>query len=394
MSRNAVATFNMGSSSLKLSLFALREDGQLGDCLLRGAVRDLHGARRVDLETGNGAQDLQAGIEPCEDTPSLLRAIAAWMDGQSGSRDIIGAGHRVVHGGQNHFGPAIADAGVLAVLEKLSPLAPAHQPHNLAGVRALAEAWPDTVQTVSFDTAFHRSMPRIASLYALPRSLSDDGLLRYGFHGLSYAHIAETSDAVFGTRPKRLAALHLGSGASACALLDGVSVATTMGLTALDGLPMATRCGDLDPGVVLHLIQELGLSPDEVSDLLYRHSGLLGVSGQSGDMSALLKSGAPEAEEAVSLYCYRIAREVGSLCTALGGLDAVVFSGGVGENAPEIRERVLAHLAWLDLEIDAVANPGNQQIISASGSGVLAAIIPADEERVIARECAGLVSLS
>lgn len=391
MTAGGVATFNLGSSSLKFALFELDAWGGLQDCLIRGAVRDLHGERRVDLSAGDGAPALHAAIGGCEDAEQFLRALADWMDREAGEIRIVGAGHRIVHGGLDHTGPARADDGLLERLERLSPLAPAHQPHNLAGVRALMNTWPDVPQTLSFDTAFHRTMPRIASLYALPRALSDAGIVRFGFHGLSYAHIANTAPAMFGALPSRMIGLHLGSGASACAMLEGASVATSMGLTALDGLPMATRCGDLDPGVVLHMIQELGISAEKVSDLLYNKSGLLGVSGLTGDMGALLRSGRAEAEEAVELYCYRIAREVGSLCTALGGLDAIVFSGGVGENSAEVRWRILKNLEWLDLDMDGDANEAGLPIISDPLSGVDVAIIPADEETVLARECAGLV---
>lgn len=392
MSTRAVATFNLGSSSLKFALFGIDAEGWLHHCLIRGAVRDLHGESRVDLSTGEGASALHTAIAGCEGAAQLMRALADWMDREAGEAQIVGAGHRIVHGGLDHTGPALADEALLERLDHFSPLAPAHQPHNLAGVRALMNTWRDVPQTLSFDTAFHRTMPRIASLYALPRALSDAGIVRFGFHGLSYAHIAETASAMFGALPSRMIGLHLGSGASACAMLNGASVATSMGLTALDGLPMATRCGDLDPGVVLHLIQDLGWSGDEISDLLYNRSGLLGVSGISGDMGKLLESAEPNVHEAIDLYCYRIAREVGSLCTALDGLDAIVFSGGVGENAAEVRQRILDHLEWLDVDVDEEANAEGLPIISNPLSGVEVAIIPADEETVIARECAGLVS--
>ncbi|MEL6753657.1 MAG: acetate kinase, partial [Pseudomonadota bacterium] len=287
--------------------------------------------------------------------------------------------------------PAISHHDVLEKLDALSVFAPAHQPHNLAGVRALSEALPEAVQTLSFDTAFHRTMPRLAELYALPRVLSEEGVLRFGFHGLSYAHIAETLPALLGELPKRVLALHLGSGASACAMVDGKSVATSMGLTALDGLPMATRCGDLDPGVVLHLIKDRGMAPDAVADMLYTQSGLLGVSGLSGDTRILLQSDAPEAEEAIDLYCYRIARAAGSLAVAMGGLDGVAFSGGVGENAPEIRARILKHLEWLGPQLDPDANANNEAVLSHPDAAIPIVRIVADEERIIARDCASLL---
>ncbi|MEO1725353.1 MAG: acetate/propionate family kinase, partial [Pseudomonadota bacterium] len=346
----------------------------------------------VDLSRDDDLDAITAAIAGAEKTTDLIESLAVWLSRWRDDFTIAGIGHRIVHGGTLYGGPAIAHEDVLAKLDAFSVFAPAHQPYNLSGVRALKRALPDVTQTLSFDTAFHRTMPRIAELYALPRAFSDDGILRFGFHGLSYAHIADTLPSLHGDMPKRVVALHLGSGASACAMLNGKSIATSMGLTALDGLPMATRCGDLDPGVVLHLIQDRGLSADTVADLLYKRSGLLGVSGQSSDTRVLLESGDEAALEAIDLYCYRIAREAGSLAIALGGLDAIVFSGGVGENAPEIRQRIVRQLECLGAGIDADANAQNETLLSQNEIAVPAYRIVADEERVIARECAGLVT--
>lgn len=391
MTEQAVATFNVGSSSLKFSLFAISESNQLGACLLRGAIRDLHGARTIDLTPSDGTETLKSVIDAASSTQQTIGRLAKWLETWRRDIRLVGIGHRIVHGGELHEGPVTASPDVLARLDDLSVFAPAHQPHNLAGVRALTEAMPNVQQTLSFDTAFHRTIPRIAQLYALPRALSAEGLLRFGFHGLSYAHMAESIPDLIGRLPERVLGLHLGSGASACAMLDGKSVATSMGLTALDGLPMSTRCGDLDPGVVLHLIQDRGMSAQEVSDMLYTQSGLLGVSGRSGDVRILLTSETNEAREALDLYCYRIARAAGSLTVALGGLDAIVFSGGVGENAPAIRSRIIDHLNWLGAELDESANTYGQTVISPIGNGIPVLRIQADEERIIARDCASLL---
>ncbi|MBO6531346.1 MAG: acetate/propionate family kinase [Erythrobacter sp.] len=386
-----IATFNVGSSSLKFSLFVLTETGGFQDCILRGAVRDLHGDRTVDLEPSDESDALREAILGVVDTSALIQTITQFLIDWREDHSLAAIGHRIVHGGAYYDGPTIAGDEDLTRLDALSVFAPAHQPHNLAGVRALKQSMPNIPQTLSFDTAFHRTMPRIAELYALPRNLSEEGLLRFGFHGLSYAHIAETIPTIRDEMPSRLVALHLGSGASACAMQDGESIATSMGLTALDGLPMATRCGDLDPGVVLHLIQDRGMTPDAVAELLYKKSGLLGVSGLSSDTRALLQDRTGPANEAIDLYCYRIAREVGSLAVALGGLDAIVFSGGVGENAPTIRARIIAHLSWLGVSINQDANRSNRVALSPSYTSVPVYCITADEERIIARECTSLI---
>lgn len=392
MTGRAVATFNTGSSSLKFSLYEVGRQNTLGDCLVQGAVRDLGESQHADLATGAPADSLSRAIANRTGLTDLISGISTWLAEQYPGYHVAGVGHRIVHGGQRHRGPAVADDDVMTELEALSVFAPSHQSYNLAGVRATRDAWPEARLTLSFDTAFHRTMPRMAQLYALPRDLSDQGILRYGFHGLSFAHVAETIGGILGRQPKRLVAFHLGSGASACAMLEGKSIATTMGLTVLDGLPMATRCGDIDPGILLHLLQDRGMSAGQVADLLYNRSGLLGVSGGlSPDMRVLLESSRPEAEEAIALYCYRIARTAGSLATALGGLDCIVFTGGVGENAPEIRRRIVEHLAWLGPAIDDDANQENADILSTGTSKVQIVRIAANEESIIAQECVSLL---
>jgi acetate kinase len=282
---------------------------------------------------------------------------------------------------------------VLAALEKYVPLAPLHQPHNLAPIRAIAERQPELAQVACFDTAFHRGQPPVAQAFALPKSITDRGVVRYGFHGLSYEYIASVlpehdAKAAAG----RVVVLHLGNGASMCAMQGGQSVASTMGFTAADGLPMGTRCGSLDPGVVLYLIDELGMDARAIEKLIYQQSGLLGVSGISSDMRTLLASDAPGAKAAIDLYVYRIGRELGSLVAAMGGLDAMVFTAGVGENSAVLRERVCRDAAWLGVACDSAANARNTGRISTAASRVSAWVIPTNEELMIARHTRTLLA--
>jgi acetate kinase len=298
----------------------------------------------------------------------------------------MGVGHRVVHGGERFSAPVLVDAAILDQIEQLVPLAPLHQPHNVAAIRAVGRVRPEVAQVACFDTAFHRTQPPIAQLYALPRDLSAEGIKRYGFHGLSYEHIASVLPGLAGDAARgRVVAAHLGNGCSLCAMRNGASVATTMGFTALDGLPMGTRCGAIDPGVILHLLAERHMSVGEVTDLLYHRSGLLGVSGIGNDMRVLLASPAPEAAEAIDLFVYRIGRELGSLAAALGGLDTLVFTGGIGEHAAPVRARVCEDAAWLGVRLDADANRAHGPRISAANSAVSVWVIPANEEWMIAR---------
>ncbi|WP_300393399.1 acetate/propionate family kinase [Henriciella sp.] len=395
MKRQGVLTVNTGSSSIKLSVHGL-EGNRLGERLLRADLSRIGGDMDFAASwPGGETHDVPGRIaEAGRKSEKLVAAFAQWASERL-DVDLRAVGHRIVHGGGRFAGPVRASDEVVSELQALSPLAPSHQPANLSGVAGISGLWPDMPQSLSFDTAFHRRQPDVAQRYALPRRLTEEGIVRFGFHGLSYAHVADVLPSLVpGHDHGRTVVAHLGSGASLCALLDGKSVATTMGLTALDGLPMATRCGDLDPGVVLHLLGEGGYSLKEVSHLLYKQSGLLGVSGLSGDIRDLLASDAPEAAEAVSLFVYRTVREIGSLVAALHGLETIVFTGGIGENSAVIRRDVCRELDWLGVVIDDAANEEGRTIVSASGSSVQVLVIPADEEAVIARETAEVLSAS
>jgi acetate kinase len=308
------------------------------------------------------------------------------LEAELGGHIVDAVGHRVVHGGVAHGAPLQVTADVMASLRALEPLAPLHQPHNLAGIDAAREAFPDAVQIACFDTAFHRNHPWVNDTFALPRSLYDEGVRRYGFHGLSYEYICSYLKTA---RPEahagRLIVAHLGNGASMCALRDGRSIGSTMGFTALDGLPMGTRCGQLDPGVILYLLSAKGMSPEAISDLLYRDSGLKGLSGISQDMRTLTESDDPRAAQAIDYFVFRIRRELGAMAAVLGGLDTVVFTGGIGENAAVIREKVCAGQDWLGLHVDAVRNRDHAEDISAPGSRVGVLVIPTNEEEMIRR---------
>ena len=299
---------------------------------------------------------------------------------------IAAVGHRVVHGGGRFERPVVVTPEVLGELAALEPLAPLHQPQNLAGIRAAAAALPEAMQVACFDTAFHHTCPPVATRLAIPQQWHDRGIRRYGFHGLSYESVVARLPEVAGSLPERAVIAHLGAGASLCGVLRGKSIATTMGFTPLDGLVMATRSGSIDPGAVLHLVLREGLSAATVETILTRESGLLAVSGISGDMRALLASADPRAAEAVELFCERAARETASLAAALGGLDAVVFTAGIGEHAPVIRARIAAKLGWLGLELDAAANAAHGPRISTAKSRVAVWVIPTDEEGVIAAQ--------
>ncbi|WP_244475699.1 acetate kinase [Methylobacterium sp. Leaf466] len=379
-----ILVLNAGSSSLRCALFR----GGAEAALLRVHVAGIGGA---DTPTVTG--DLDFDGEP--PVGADLVAVAGWVLSRLRRRPDLrlrAVAHRIVHGGARRDGPARIDAGLIAELETLVPFAPGHQPQGLACIAAVDEAWPGMAQVACFDTAFHRTQDRLAQIEAIPRGLTEDGLLRFGFHGLSYAHIAGVLPRLVGARArKRVVVAHLGHGASLCAIAEGRSVATTMGLTTLGGLMMGTRSGTVDPGLVLHLIRSRGLGASEVADLLGRRSGLLGVSGISDDVRVLEASDAPEAREALDLFAYRIARETGSLAVALGGLDAFVFTGGIGENAASIRAAVCARLTFLGLDLDPQRNAGGRPRIDRTGSAIPILVIAADEERQIADETWGLI---
>lgn len=385
--KSCVAALNIGSSSIKLDVYDVDAMGAETPAppLLAARLTALgqsEAALRWTGEAGDGQGPRAAPGALGAVLPGVLREAGERLEGWR----VHSVGHRIVHGGPAHADPAFLDAHTLAALESLIPLAPRHQPANLAGVRAAADAWPDAHQIGCFDTAFHRGQPRSAQLFGLPLSFAEEGVVRYGFHGLSYAHIATALPRYEGGgSSRRVLAAHLGAGASMCAMLNGRSIATTMGFTALDGLPMATRPGALDPGLVLYLIEQRGMSAGQIGELLYEKSGLLGMSGVSGDMRRLLESEAPDALTAVEYYCYRARREIGSLAAALGGLDAIVFTGGVGENAPEIRAAICDGMEWFGIRLDEHANEAGAAQIGADDSAVGCWIIPANEEWVIAR---------
>jgi acetate kinase len=299
----------------------------------------------------------------------------------------------VVHGGVRFDAPVRIDAGVIAALRELIPLAPLHQPHNIAPIEAIAAAVPHIPQVACFDTAFHRGQPPLAQMFALPRKYAAAGVRRYGFHGLSYEYVSgRLTEIAPALAAGRVVIAHLGNGASLCALQGGRSIATTMGFTALDGLVMGTRSGSLDPGVIIHLMDVFGLGAREIEDLLYRRSGLLGVSGVSSDMRALRASGEPAAAEAIALFVYRIVREIGSMAAALGGLDGLVFTGGIGENDAATRSQIAAGGAWLGLDFDAARNAAGGPLISRDASHVAAWVIATDEERIIARHASAVLA--
>jgi acetate kinase len=381
----AILVLNAGSSSLKFSVY-----GATADLPLRfaGNLEELQGHARFRAQDGRSAV-VDTHAWPDTQPPGHDGAIAFlldWLPARLEGDRLAAVGHRVVHGGVDYAAPVRVTALVLAALERLVPLAPLHQPHNLLPIRTLAARLPELPQVACFDTAFHRTQPPLAQAFALPREFSAAGVRRYGFHGLSYEYIASVlpqydARAAAG----RTVVLHLGNGASMCALRAGQSVATTMGFTAVDGLPMGTRSGSLDPGVLLYLLDERGMDARAIEDLIYRRSGLLGVSGLSSDMRELLQADDAHAREAVALFCYRIGRELGSLAAAAGGLDALVFTAGIGENAAVIRERVCRDALWLGVNLDAASNLRHRPRISTADSPVAAWVIATDEERMIAQ---------
>ena len=380
-----ILVLNAGSSSLKFAVYE-----SLGDKLtlgMTGAVSGLPDRPQFRVRDADGATLAEADWPMAAGVlDEALARTLEWLAGEGGVSAPDAIGHRIVHGGLAFAAPVRLDDETLQTLEGLSPLAPLHQPFNLAAVRAAQDRFPGAVQVGCFDTAFHAGQPRLARLYALPRDLTEGGVLAYGFHGLSYDFIAGELRERFGSNcGGRVIVAHLGSGVSLCALADGESLATTMGFSALDGPPMATRSGSLDPGVLLYLMEDRGMSAAYLTDLLYRRSGLLGVSGESGDIRVLLASDRPEAREALDLFVYRLSREIGGLAAALGGVDRLVFTAGVGENAAAIREGVLRACAWLGVELDDEANRVGAEIITTPASRLQGLVLPTDEQIVIAR---------
>ena len=384
----AILVLNAGSSSLKFALFAT-EPALAEQPALAGQIEGIGATPELSARDAAGQryhEPVATTGEQAEQHRDALTHLFRWLAAHNPDLEIVAAGHRVVHGGERYSAPVRLSEAVLRELDEFVPLAPLHQPHNLRAVRAVAALLPEIPQVGCFDTAFHRTQPALAQAFALPRAISAEGVKRYGFHGLSYDYVARQLPEVVGERASGAVVIaHLGNGASMCALRDGKSVASTMGFTAVEGLMMGTRTGSLDPGVLLYLMEQKGMDAKALTKLLYKESGLLGVSGISQDMRTLLGSSAPEAREAVDLFCYRIARELGSLAAAAGGLDALVFTGGIGEHAAPVRAKVAEMAAWLGVDIDAAANDAHQLRIDSADSRVAVAVVPTNEEGMIAR---------
>ena len=381
-----ILVLNSGSSSIKFGVYD--GDDEALPLLGQGQIDGINGRARLSAVDQSGETVVDKTVGEGLDHGKAMALLVEWGQTREAARDIAAVGHRVVHGGTLFDGPVLINETVLSQLEALDPLAPLHQPHNLAGVAVLRALEPSLPHVACFDTAFHRHLPELAQRFALPREYHDAGIRRYGFHGLSYEYIAEVLPEVVGPAIAggRVIVAHLGNGASMCALRDRRSVETTMGFTALDGLPMGTRCGNLDPGVALYLQGEWGMSTAEVNELLYHRSGLLGVSGISNDMRTLLASDKSSAREAIDLYVYRINRELGALTAALGGIDALVFTGGIGEHAAPIRAMVCGLARWAGIRLDAAANEmKHATCISTPDSDTAVWVIPTNEEWMIAR---------
>jgi len=382
---DAILVINAGSSSIKFSIFLVTPGAP--ELALRGQAEGLF---TMPHFIAKDAEDALVSEKHWDEGTSLghagaLSHIGDFVRGELSSHRLVGVGHRVVHGGLDYSRPVQVNDGIVTSLEKYIPLAPLHQPHNLTPIRLMLERQPGLPQIACFDTSFHRTNPDLAQRFAIPAELHDAGVRRYGFHGLSYEYIASVLPQYDARAAEgRTVVLHLGNGASMCAISGGKSIASTMGFTAVDGLPMGTRCGAIDPGVILYLMDQRGMDARAIEKLIYNQSGLLGVSGISSDMRALLGNNDPRAKLAIDLYLYRIRRELGSLAAALGGLDALVFTAGIGENSAILRERIIHDAAWLGVKLDATANQAGGPRISASDSPVSAWKLPTNEELMIA----------
>ena len=390
-----VIVLNAGSSSLKFSIYR-RPESAAWRLESRGQIEGIGTSPRFSAKDGSGTRLADNGLdrEKVRDARGALDSLAAWLRSTYSGARVLGVGHRVVHGGARFSGPTVITPEILAELRKLIPLAPLHQPHNLAAVDAVTTQLPDVPQVACFDTSFHRGQPEVAELVPLPREIRNAGVQRYGFHGLSYEFIASVlPDVAPEIANGRVIVAHLGSGASLCAMRNLKSIDSSLGFTALDGLCMGTRPGALDPGVVLYLFQGLGLSAKDVETILYKQSGLLGISGKSNDMRDLLGSREPADRLAVEYFVYRAAKEIGALAAVLGGIDALVFTAGIGENSPEIRSRICDGSAWLGIELDNDANSKKQTRISRKGSPVSVWVVPTNEELVIARHTGMVLGL-
>ena len=384
---------NAGSSSLKFSVFE-RPVGERWHLESRGQVEGIGTSPRLIVKNEIGDSLANKDVV-AKDGDEAIAALAEWLRSMYGGSRVLGVGHRVVHGGARFSGPTILNREVMQELYQFVPLAPLHQPYNLAAIEAVFERLPDVPQVACFDTSFHRGQPEVAELIPLPRELREQGVQRYGFHGISYEFIASVLPLYApGISNGRVIVAHLGSGASMCAMKDRKSVDSTLGFTALDGLCMGTRPGALDPGVVLHLFQGLNLSAKQVEALLYKKSGLIGISEISSDMRDLLGREEPAARLALDYFVYRAAKEIGALAAVLGGIDALVFTAGIGENSPEIRQRICEASAWLGIEIDADANNENRTTISTASSKASVWVIPTNEELMIAKQTGALLGLA
>ena len=401
----ALLVINSGSSSVKFAVYDVACDAAFDSTLTRianGRIEGIGSAPRLLAWGQDGApledKPIAVSADPVLGREDAFKQLFERLKRYAAGRTLLAAGHRVVHGGEKFTRPALVTPEVLAQLDGYTPLAPLHEPHNLSSIRAISSLLPELPQVACFDTGFHTTQPWVAQAYALPRHITEAGVKRYGFHGLSYEYIASVLPVHFGAAADgRVVVAHLGNGASLCAMKNRQSIASTMGFTALDGLMMGTRCGSLDPGVVLYLMGALGMTVQAVEKLLYEQSGLLGVSGVSGDMRAVEASETSEARQAIDLYVYRIGQQLGSLAASLGGLDALVFTAGIGENSAMIRRQVCRDAAWLGIELDEAANqahaPGARRI-STAGSRVAAWVIPTNEELMLARHTLAVLKAS
>jgi len=389
-SQGVLLVLNAGSSSIKLAVYGAGSDRS--DRLAQGEIEGIGTTPGFHARDQDGAEIAGPAIGSKLSVHELMAALIDWIEQRFGAGVILAAGHRVVLGGLEHSAPVLIDKGVLERLHALIPLAPVHQPRNLEPIEALARLNPNMPQVACFDTSFHRTMPEVAQLYGMPRKLTEAGGRRYGFHGLSYEYIASILPELDERAAKgRTVVAHLGGGASMCALVGGRSIATTMGFSPLSGLVMGTRPGELDPGLLLWLMQAKGMTLKEVETMLYHECGLKGVSGLSGDMRDLLASDDQQAKLAIELFVYRVCWELGALAAAAGGLDALVFTGGIGENADAVREAVCRRSAWLGIDLDVAANAHGDERISTAASSVAVWVIPTDEERMIARHTSAIL---
>jgi acetate kinase len=393
MDQPIVLVVNAGSSSLKFCVYET-PDANGWRLAARGQIEGIGTAARFSARDGGGQTLFHQQLGTVHDAHTALDALASWLRSRFAGARVAGVGHRVVHGGAHYDRPVLITSKVLADLRGLIPLAPLHQPFNLAAIEAVTSRLPQVPQVACFDTGFHRGRQAVTEVLPLPREVCSAGVQRYGFHGLSYEYMAATIPAIAPELAgSRLIVAHLGSGASMCAMRNGRSIDTSFGFTALDGLCMGTRPGSVDPGAVLYMIQKVALSATELEDILYKRSGLLGISGISSDMRVLLSRPEPEARLAVDYFVYRAAREIGALAAVLGGLDALVFTAGIGEHSPEIRKRICEASAWLGIELDEAANQGAGPRISRPGSRASAWVIPTNEELMIARHTGVLLGL-